>query len=301
MLNMNPTPWVATTLTDVTDRAGRWLTNDVLDQLIRQLGGPPPAIENLAELCAWSTSVLDRRRGAERREAQPLDLPPDSLDALLQVADPLGLVRTAPPIRSHYDAVIVLGGATTGNRLRTELVRDVLGTVETDLLVALASDRRISRSELIDEPDSAADGTEWQNLLRYFDQRFDLVTSEHGTPGTQSHDQAYRTNGGTPLRVLIAPRHEARRPTTMQQIAFLRERIPETNRHSILLVTSAIYAPYQFFAAAPAVLVDGADHAELIGTETSMTGDPQRLAQRIGQEIHAAIEAATRLVESPRT
>jgi hypothetical protein len=44
------------------------------------------------------------------------------------------------------------------------------------------------------------------------------------------------------------------------------------------------------------VLVDGGEHAELIGTETSMTGDPRRLAQRIGQEIHAAIEAATRLV-----
>jgi hypothetical protein len=104
---MNPTPWVAAALPEVTDRARRWLTNDILDQLIRQLGGPPPAIENLAELCVWSTSVLDRRRGAERREAQPLDLPPDSLDALLQAADPLGLVRTAPPIGSHYDAVIV--------------------------------------------------------------------------------------------------------------------------------------------------------------------------------------------------
>jgi hypothetical protein len=298
---MNPSLWVAASLPEVTDRARRWLTDDILDQLIRQLGGPPPAIENLAELCAWSTSVLDRRRGAERREARPLDLPPDSLDALLQAADPLGLVRTAPPIRNHYDAVIVLGGATTGNRLRTQLVRDVLRTVETDLLVALASDRPISRSELIDEPDSAADGAEWQNLVRYFDQSFGLVTEERGTPGMQSNDQAYRTNGGTPLRVLIAPRHEARRPTTMQQLAFLRERIPETNRHSILLVTSAIYAPYQFFAAAPALLVDGAEHAELIGTETSMIGDFRRLAQRIGQEVHAAIEAATRLVERPPT
>lgn len=298
---MNPTPWVAAAPAEVPERARRWLTGDVLEQLIRQLGGPAPVIEHLADLRVWSRSVLDTRRGAERREAQQLDLPHELLHALIEAAAPLGLVRTAAPIRSHYDAVIVLGGATTGNRLRTQLVRETLRTVDTSLLVALASDRPISRSELVDEPDSFADATEWGNLVREFDESFGLEADQCDTSLRTEHDQAYRTRAGIPVRVLVAPRDGDRRPTTPQQLAFLRDRIAVSNRQSVLLVTSAIYAPYQFFTGADAVLVDGAVHAELTGTETAMTGDLQRLAQRIGQEIHAAIDAAARLVARPAT
>jgi hypothetical protein len=293
---MNMTPWVAASAAEVRDRARHWLTGDALAELVPQLGGPTRGTEHLTDLRAWSASTLDTRHGAERRDAQKLDLPREALDALVQAAPLLGLARTSPPVRNSYGTIVVLGGATTGNRLRTELAQNALRTVDTRLLVALASDRPISDSELIDEPDSADDGTEWQNLVRNFDRRFGLVATGGSASGIEGLDRCYRTCAGVPLRVLVAPRVGDRRPTTMQQLGFLRDRVADVDRQSVLLVTSAIYAPYQFFAGAPAVLVDGADHAELVGTETVMTGDRRRLAQRVGQEVHAAIEAAIRLI-----
>ena len=41
---------------------------------------------------------------------------------------------------------------------------------------------------------------------------------------------------------------------------------------------------------------DGADHVELVGTPTGTDGDTNLLAQRIAQEIHAAVNAATTIL-----
>jgi hypothetical protein len=78
-------------------------------------------------------------------------------------------------------------------------------------------------------------------------------------------------------------------------MTFLAQCEPALASQSALVITSAIYAPYQFFAAVGQLLTAGLGHAELTGTPTSTGGAPLLLAQRLGQEIHAAITAATAL------
>lgn len=75
-------------------------------------------------------------------------------------------------------------------------------------------------------------------------------------------------------------------------------RIPLVRRRHVLVITSAIYVPYQFFAGAPVLLSDGADHVELVGTPTGTDGDTSLRAQRIAQEIHAAVRTATTILHS---
>jgi hypothetical protein len=67
-------------------------------------------------------------------------------------------------------------------------------------------------------------------------------------------------------------------------------------RRHVLIITSTIYAPYQFFVGAPVVLSDGAEHAELVGSPTGTDGDTNLLAQQIAQEVNAAVNAATTIL-----
>jgi hypothetical protein len=96
----------------------------VLDALVQALGGPSgPTID---DLLAWTSRTLDTRGGAERRDAEIVRWSGDIVDALVRAAGPLGLLETAGPELKDYDAVVVLGGATTGNELRTTLVKDLM-------------------------------------------------------------------------------------------------------------------------------------------------------------------------------
>jgi hypothetical protein len=292
-------PWAASSIAEMTDRASAWLFGHALRHLVDDLGGPTPSVEALDQLRAWS-AALDTRGGAERRDAPPVTIQDQTRAALITAAQPLGLLCTAPATRDQYDLVVVLAGATTGNQRRTQLAHDTLGQIAAGALVALASGRQISDSEVADDPRSADDATEWRNLERYVDSRFGPLSFESADGGATWHDRKLRTAHGLSVRVIVAPEHGGRRPTTTQQLQFLRQRVPVGRRRSVLLITSAIYAPYQFFAGAPELVTDGGAWVELIGTETATDGDANRLAQRLAQEIHAGMQAAVALVARTR-
>lgn len=297
--NPQSIPWVSGSQVDVLRTAQRWFESTAFQRLIVALGGPNPPIGNLEALARWSASTLDTRRGAERRDALPATWTTDQIRALLSAAGPLGLLDTAPPCRASYQTTVLLGGATTGNRLRTALARDLASRgVDLGVLVAVTAERALSDHEHATDPDSVADRTEWANLLRYLADAFGpLQAGAATTGGTGSaawQDHEFDTAMGTSLRVLVAPSGSAhRRANTSDGLTFLLDRIPLVQRRHVLIITSAIYAPYQFFAGAPAVLSDGAEHVELVGTPTGIDGDTNLLAQRIAQEVHSAVRAAT--------
>ncbi len=222
----------------------------------------------------------------------------NQIQELLSAAEPLGLLETAAPCRASYEITIVLGGATTGNRLRTALARDLTSRdVDLGMLVAVTAERALSDHEYASDPDSVEDRTEWANLLRNLADAFgplqSRVATTGGTASAAWQDHEFDTAMGRNLRVLVAPSSSAhRRANTSDGLAFLRDRIPLARRRHVLMITSAIYAPYQFFAGAPVILSDGAEHVELVGTPTGTDGDTNLLAQRIAQELHAAVNAA---------
>lgn len=288
---------------DVLLTARHWLKSDPLQRLVATFGGPTSAAQDLGNLAKWSAGVLDTRRGTERRDSIPTTWTKEQIRALLSAAGPLGLLETAKPRCSSYGATLLLGGATTGNRLRTELARDLLSEgVDLGMIVAVTAERPLSDHEHATDPESVADPTEWSNLLRHLNGAFGplrtgtTITGDTGEIFWQ--DQEYHTAAGRNLRVLVAPSSGThRRANTSDGLTFLLERIPLERRNHVLIITSAIYAPYQFFAGAPIVLSDGAERVEFVGTSTSTNGDINLLAQRIAQEIHAAVNTATTLLQ----
>ena len=223
------------------------------------------------------------------------------MQALLEAGDGLGLMRTARPSRMAYDVGVILGGATTGNRLRVEMTAGLLRSdLRTPQVVLLAAERALGAHEIEEEPASEHDGTEWRNLIRNADAELgplDEVAADSGGVGLRAwRDVRYRS-AGPAVRLLVAPSpRPEHRASTADAIRFFARRIAADDRRTVLVVTSAIYAPYQFFSAAPLVLAADARHAELVGTPTTRDGDTRLLAQRLGQETHAAISAVQALL-----
>lgn len=298
----SPWVWVAANSADVLCTAQRWLESAALQRLTAALGGPGLAARDFTALTRWSADILDTRRGAERRDAIPTTWTADQSRALLSAAGPLGLLESAEPRRSSYGITVLLGGATTGNRLRAALARDLLSRgVDLGMLVAVTAERALSDHEHATDPDSVADRTEWSHLFRCLADAFGPLRAgpaiTGGAGSTAWQDQEFDTTAGRNLRLLVAPsRSVHRRANTSDGLAFFLTRIPPAQRRHILIITSAIYAPYQFFLGAPIVSSDGAEHVELVGTPTGTDGDTNLLTQRIAQEIHAALNAATKLL-----
>ena len=287
--------WIANEQEDVRRQAAQWLAQPAFEKMLRAFG-----IDRLLdpdELVTWSGSVLDTRDGHERRDAPTVKWTAQHVQAIIEAARDLGLLATDPPQRSGYAVTLILGGAATGNRLRTQFVHDLESAgVGVGTIVALATNRAISSSEHLSDPESTDDATEWMHLLRCVNDLFGpLEPPPRDTPAigdAELENKCVRRGGGA-IRLLSAPEATNRRPTTLDTLTFLLNRIGPNELSPILVVTSAIYAPYQFFAGAPALLGGGVRPVELVGTSTSRTDD-QLLAQRLGQELHAAITWARR-------
>jgi hypothetical protein len=294
--------WVSGNHADVRRAAQRWLQSAAFQRLTVTPGGPSPRIGDSDALVEWSARILDTRRSAERRDAIPTTWTTEHIRELLSAAGPLGLLHTAAPYLAAYEMTVLLGGATTGNRFRTALARDLAGQgVNLGMLVAATADRALSDHEHGSDPDSVRDRIEWVNLLRRLADAFGPLrvgaATTGGTGAAAWQDHEFDTTMGTSPRVLVAPSSSVhRRANTADTLAFLLQRIPLARRRHVLVITSAIYTPYQFFAGAPVVLSDGAEHVELVGTPTSTDGNTNLLAQRIAQEIHAAMHAATAML-----
>jgi hypothetical protein len=210
----------------------------------------------------------------------------------LNAARALGLLATDDPSANTYDVIAILGGATTGNALRSELAAGVARRVRVSQLVGLASERTLSDAEYLSDPDSVDDHCEWANLLRQIRRHFGPLTPAEG----DSDERCFTSSDGRQVRMLIAaPGDGGRRPNTAEEVDFFCQRIDPALRQSVLLVTNAIYAPYQFFSAAPVLLSTGSRRVELIGTETAIADASSRTYQRLAQEIHSGIVAASRL------
>jgi hypothetical protein len=287
--------WAAQNLASVRRRAEEWLGCDGLATLVAGLDGPTPATP--VELFAWSATTLDTRGGLERHEVAPSAWPSDRVELILAAAEPLGLMRTARPARDAYDVTVILGGTTTGNRLRLRLAADLADAgVGLGAVLVLTADRPLTGRERSEA--APGEATESENALRNAREQFGPLKARGPVTGAdRDRDQSYVGAHGRPVRLLVAPPGTAgRRATTADGIRFALRRLAPDERRHLLVVTSAIYAPFQFFRVAPLLLANGAESVELVGTNTAASGDHLRLAQRLAQETHAAIHAATDLL-----
>jgi hypothetical protein len=290
-------PWAAESVSSVVERADLWLGSSALHELVSRLGGPRGAAPR--ELATWSAATLDTRGGRERHDATVIRWPQGWVDALLVGGERLGLMRTAPAQRAAYDATMILGGTTLGNRLRTSLAAEFLQVgVAVGRLIVLTADRPLTGRERTEA--ATNESTEAQNALRSASEAlgpFEALTDEVIVDG--GREQSFVTRGGVVLTVLVAdPADASRRAGTVEAVRFATRRIAAADRSTLLMLTSAIYAPFQFFRVGGIPLAEGTRYVELVGTPTDATADPRWLAQRLAQETHAAIDAAADAVEA---
>jgi hypothetical protein len=290
--------WVAETPAAVCARANRWITSGVLASLVAELGGPSESA-TVSDLVAWSEMTLDTRGGRERHEVEPLTWTSRWIDALIAAGEPLGMMRTPGPKRPSYDATFILGGTALGNHLRMLLAAELghegigLGT-----LIVLTADRPLTGNEAAHA--ARGERTESENALRNLRDEFGPFSSTGPVLSVNGgRDQALMTDDGRAAKVLVAARPaNSVRASTADAVRFALERIAAGEREHVLILSSAIYAPFQFFRVAPLLLSAGTRYVELVGTPTDVTADRRPLAQRIAQETHAAIHAA---VDMPGT
>ncbi len=118
----------------------------------------------------------------------------------MNAARALGLLATDEPSARTYDVIVILGGATTGNALRSELAARVARRVRGWQLVGLASERALSDAERLSDPDSVEDHYEWTNLLRQIGRYFGPLTPANG----DRDEPCFTSSDGRQVRILIA-------------------------------------------------------------------------------------------------
>ena len=287
-------PWVAESKRDVRAMAARWLATPALTDLLRGFNGPA-GVRDLDMLRSWSAATLDTRLGEERRDAAVAGFSDRQCRLLLDSASSLGLIETPAQQRIAYGMLVILGGTTLGNRLRVEMARDIASRTAIGRVVVLTSFRHIRPSEPA-SPGGEAITHEWQDVLHHVRAAFggEVRVAEH------PREQSLRipvAGASIETEILVSRDREGRRATTRDQIVDLASDFA-TTPSSALVVTSAIYAPYQFFATAPVAISLCANYWELVGTSTATRGDERKLAQRFAQEIHATIDAVTLVLTS---
>jgi hypothetical protein len=296
-----PPPWRArrkTSLSDIQERAARWLSTPALTDLFAAFGEPEiTGIEHDADaLATWATTHLDTRNGQERHEAPAFAFSHAQIDALLHAAIALGLVSTAVPTRDRYHATVLLGGTALGNQLRTEYARHLESTgTRLGQVVALATNRPLTPSEQ-ELTRAFSHTTEWEHLAATVDELLGPIRPATGLTHEPDHadewiDIHMQRHAGE-VRLMSAPSSTSeRRATTADAIAFLTRRIPATHRQDLLIITSSIYTPYQYFLVAPTLLRQGSELVEFVGTPTAPGTDLPKQAQRIAQEINSTLQA----------
>lgn len=245
--------------------AAAWLRSPALRAVVQAFGGP--ATTDARALAVWSATSLDTRGGRERQVVDPAAWDDATVGTLLDAASMLGLVATEPPTATAYDSTLVMGGTATANRLRAAMARAILDSgVAVGEVLALGAERPLMS---------------WERE-RHPDVRHELESLDLG----DAVDAAFPDRA---VRLLVAPAGNGRaRANTADAFDHLTATAPDRD---VLVVTSAIYAPYTFFVAGAHVR----GTVEVVGTPTSLDGDRAALAQRFAQETHSTLSAIAAL------
>lgn len=286
------------------ERAQLWLRTDALKGVVAAFSSDPGAALVLELFTAgdtlqlaqamklWSAATLDTRRGHERQMAPRVHFSAHQRQALVRAAEPLGLWASRRPTARKARAV-VLGGTITANQLRTSLAASLVDAGIVSEVVVVGGARLLQPWETELFTAASAPGTthasEIQHLSWVAQQTFGAAE-----PHPENYDQRRHQPGArVPLTVLEAqPSRSGHRPNTLDCYRAVERLRPY---RTTILITSAIYQPYTFFLLAP--YLPKTEATEIIGTRSRLARDESLTAQLIGQEIHAAIQAAAALLD----
>lgn len=258
------------TIESVARSVDGWSSSEAMRELVRTFGGGELPTLGLHDRLAWLddfSSVWDYRGGAAERDQQRIPtLNEREIEIAFGAAEALGLMEDTSAVAGDFDHVLILGGLVRGcfNRTRAAAALIRSGAVKTKSVTALCGFRLLSGADdkPVANPPSEVELAEMLGFaqlrdefeamdesLRSFFHRgepdsVDGVESDNTTRRWRLHE--YRSSSEV-LRTLAAPSTApTRRADTADSCAFYAERIEKLKAGaSILLVTTAIYVPYQ--------------------------------------------------------
>lgn len=270
--------WVAADL-------DRWSSNEPLRALVARFGGNVPEGDTptkLAYLANFSSRHWDFRKGKERDFIENVEFGADVDEVVLETARLLGMRGSTTPSLRSYDHLLILGGLVRACLLRPRYAADLIrGGVAPGTVAALTAYRPLSETEtrllaqlgiagsFDDEVDVMQAG-----LVAAFDLHDRGPASSTGSAGDASFatwlDRRWEGRPvGThaaPVRLVVAPSPSPaeRRANTADTYDFWAKRGASLRGGDrVLLVTSAIYVPFQ---GCDAVRVLGLEHGVSVET-----------------------------------
>ena len=284
----------------VRDFIAQWIDQPALRQIVEAEGGEWPAgslVERVTALHKFSER-WDRRAGGERLEIdRSTDNTVDSA-IVLATADALGLSRSAPPSRPRYDHGLALGGTALASALRVKhlysLRRNGVSFGAIGMLTALREVSDEERAFLRDDPlreSLICCTTEFDVMVaaaEFFSETTARIEKKIETNPHASSARAYLDHA----EVLAAPSSDSsRRANTFDNYAVYRDRLRAGD--SLLIVTSAIYLPYQFLIAVQALGWNTPLQVEAIGFPPEWLGGVLTQPANYLQELRSALFAAS--------
>ncbi len=285
---------------------GDWIAQPALRRIVEAEGGrwPSGSLEQKVEALHEFSARWDFRSGVERLEIDPASSQHHD-ESLLADAAELGMTAADRPADNRYDHALVLGGTALASiyRLRRlyELRGDGLDVGRTAVLTAL---REIGEQELLivrerTEVAAIVDGsprTEFDVMTRateFFSGSH--VTVEH-TPNPNPNLASALARLGDVL-VLAAPSADpSRRANSRDNYDVYISEIGPAD--SILVVTSSIYLPYQFFVALQALGWEHPRTVEAVGFPPAWMRGVLTGPQNVLQEIRSALFGARSTLEA---
>ncbi|GAB3727610.1 hypothetical protein GCM10027598_47500 [Amycolatopsis oliviviridis] len=298
---------------------GAWIRSEPLTALAAEWGAAPPRDVSDDDLFGWFDKLSDKhwnfRRGAERNQAVRANLTPAQKRAAVATASALGLVEPRPPSRRYYDYVLILGGLVRACLVRpayaAKLSRSgvVFGNV-----TALGGFRPLAGDELdLASALGIAAGNEMDAILlgmaRAFDLRGEPEVNRSASGRTGNGDWAVARFPGRPdLSVVAAPSSEpaVRRANTADTFGWWAgPRRQSLWKAHVLLITTAIYVPYQEAGAIRTVAMPYGATVETVGVPADIA-DLGAHTQPFGpddylQEIRSAIRGYRDLLRDTAT
>jgi hypothetical protein len=278
----------------------QWIAHPAVRRLVEIDGGswPTGTLEERVTALHEFSDRWDFRRGASERlgiNEAALDLDTDELMAL---AGDLGLTGAGMPADTTYNHGVVLGGTAFANINRVKRLFELRERgVSVDASACLTALRELGEDEraLVETRREIASLV--AGAVTEFDVMVKAVTHFGGgapevshTPNANPHLASARAQVGDTL-VLAAPSADpGRRANTRDNYDVYRDRI--ATRQSILVVTSSIYLPYQFFVALQAIGWENAATVEAVGFPPDWMDGVLTGPRNVLQELRSAFYGA---------
>lgn len=269
-----------------------WVQSEALEVLSESFGGPRPSTTSLDQMVKFSAKTWDFRKSTdgaslERNEVEAQVRNESVSELVLECADALGLRSTPNPEQVDYDHLLVLGGLVRACLSRPKLASLLVnGGITTRSVAGIGAYREL-RGDEIDLVAEFPNHDRLRNEIDVMDmglcRAFGLeeATSEAGEfhidrPNDSWLVRRYAHPQISSVMLVAAPSTDPaiRRANTPDTYKYWAEELVDlrpTDR--VLLVTSAIYVPFQGLDAIRMLSVPYGCGVEIVGTPAEMEVD----------------------------